>query len=306
MQARRQRQNSRGFVVLIWVLMVLAAVGGCTTGSRPAPSVPHPDTGRSGPGKAMVHRSVSDEVRFWTRALLGGATPLAVRHTRPKTAHVSPAPPRRVGALLFHDAQGSHFCTASVVDSPHHDVIATAAHCVHTGKGGHYQQDVVFAPGYQQGQTPYGVWRATATVVDQRWIASSDPNLDVAFLVLAPQGGKNIGDILGGNKLAVGQTDPMHVRVTGYPNSADTPIICAGRATATTPTQQRFACGGYASGTSGSPWIAHYSAQTHTGQLVGLIGGYQEGGNTPDVSYSPIFGTDVEQLYQQAASQPQP
>jgi hypothetical protein len=34
--------------------------------------------------------------------------------------------------------------------------------------------------------------------------------------------------------------------------------------------------------------------------VVGVIGGYQQGGDSDDVSYSPYFGPDVQQLYQQA------
>ena len=31
-----------------------------------------------------------------------------------------------------------------------------------------------------------------------------------------------------------------------------------------------------------------------------MIGGYQLGGDTDDVSYSPYFGADVQHLYRQA------
>lgn len=221
---------------------------------------------------------------------------------RPKrTAHPLAAPPRKVGALLFHNSAGNHFCTASVVDSPHHDLIVTAAHCVYT-RAGHYQQDIVFAPGYHQGQAPYGIWRPTAIILDQRWISSFDPDVDVAFLVLGPEDGKEIGDVLTGNHLAVGQPDPVRVRVTGYPNTANSPITCTARAVSHSPTQQRFACGGYATGTSGSPWVTDYDAQTHVGELVGVIGGYQQGGDTPDVSYSPRFGAAIASLYAQAVA----
>jgi hypothetical protein len=34
--------------------------------------------------------------------------------------------------------------------------------------------------------------------------------------------------------------------------------------------------------------------------VVGVIGGYQLGGDTDDVSYSPYFGDDVQHLYQLA------
>jgi hypothetical protein len=35
---------------------------------------------------------------------------------------------------------------------------------------------------------------------------------------------------------------------------------------------------------------------------VGVIGGYQQGGDTPSVSYSAYFGSGIHQLYEQAVS----
>jgi hypothetical protein len=37
-----------------------------------------------------------------------------------------------------------------------------------------------------------------------------------------------------------------------------------------------------------------------TGTIVGVIGGYQQGGDTPSVSYSPRLGRGIQQLYLQA------
>ena len=39
---------------------------------------------------------------------------------------------------------------------------------------------------------------------------------------------------------------------------------------------------------------------TRTGTIVGVIGGYQEGGDSSSVSYSAYFGSAVQKLYQQA------
>jgi hypothetical protein len=39
---------------------------------------------------------------------------------------------------------------------------------------------------------------------------------------------------------------------------------------------------------------------TRTGTIVGVIGGYEEGGDTSSVSYSAYFGSAVQKLYQQA------
>jgi hypothetical protein len=59
-------------------------------------------------------------------------------------------------------------------------------------------------------------------------------------------------------------------------------------------------CGGYTDGTSGSPWVTGFHRRTRTGTIVGVIGGYQQGGDSPAVSYSSYFGPAVQRLYQQA------
>jgi hypothetical protein len=34
--------------------------------------------------------------------------------------------------------------------------------------------------------------------------------------------------------------------------------------------------------------------------IVGVIGGYQQGGSTDSVSYSPYLGSDIQHLYEEA------
>ncbi|MBV9487089.1 MAG: signal peptide-containing protein, partial [Frankiaceae bacterium] len=58
-----------------------------------------------------------------------------------------------------------HTCTASVVRSKHRDLIVTAAHCVRKGDGSGY----TFVPGYNDGKTPYGVWRTVAAYGAAKW-----------------------------------------------------------------------------------------------------------------------------------------
>ncbi len=69
----------------------------------------------------------------------------------------------------------------------------------------------------------------------------------------------------------------------------------AGRPAAPPPPRQPIA------GTSETPSVTDVGPQTGTGTIVGVIGGYQEGGSTAAISYSPYLGEQVEQLYHQAA-----
>ena len=36
--------------------------------------------------------------------------------------------------------------------------------------------------------------------------------------------------------------------------------------------------------------------------MIGVIGGYQQGGNLPQVSYSPVLGASAAALYNQAVA----
>jgi len=215
----------------------------------------------------------------------------------------SAAPPTpSVGALFVRDGGANHFCTASVVDSPGRDLLITAAHCINSGAAGHgaYRQDIEFIPGYRDGQAPFGTWTVRQLLVAPQWVSGSDPDLDVGFVVLQPNDGRNIEDVVGASQLGADSGYRYSVRVTGYPDGDDAPVSCVNWTTRQSPTQLRFDCGGFTDGTSGGPWIADINPRTGTGTIVGVIGGYQQGGDTPAISYSSYLGDAVQGLYQEA------
>jgi V8-like Glu-specific endopeptidase len=208
----------------------------------------------------------------------------------------------RVGALFVRDASGEHFCTASVVASPGKDLLVTAAHCINGGNGGGYKSDIVFVPDYRDGATPYGIWTPQRLLVAPQWANSADPDFDVGFVILQSHDGENIQQVLGASQLGYDSGYRYLVRVTGYPGSADAPITCLNWTSQQSATQLQFNCGGYSDGTSGSPWVTRFDTRSRTGTIVGVIGGYQQGGDTPSVSYSAYFGSGIHQLYEQAIS----
>src|SRR6201996_760058 len=212
--------------------------------------------------------SVPAAAAYWNRIRLLGALPLMDNGGRiPLPGESADSRPTasgeslRVGALFVHSASGNHFWTASVVSSPGKDLLITAAHCIDGGKGGGYRPDIG---------------------------------------VIQPPAGHSIEAVPGADQLGTDQRTDYLVHVTGYPDSANAPISCVNWTSEQSSTQLRFECGGYTGGTSGSPWVAHFSTRSRTGTIVGVIGGYEEGGNTPSVSYSVRFGTAVQSLYQQA------
>ena len=206
-----------------------------------------------------------------------------------------------VGALFTRSSGqlGKHFCTASVVHSPAGDLVVTAAHCV-TGAAG----TVDFVPGYDHGSTPYGVWTVTKVYVDQAWRSSSSQDDDFAFLRVSRAGSSiPVEDETGAGRLVTG-TPAVHqmAQVIGYPNAADRPITCQNWLREPMADQLEFDCGGYTDGTSGGPFLSQVDPSTGQGQLIGVIGGYQQGGDTPQVSYSSVLGASAAALYRQAVA----
>jgi V8-like Glu-specific endopeptidase len=204
-----------------------------------------------------------------------------------------------VGALftMSKGKLGRHFCTASVIGSPHGDLVITAAHCV-TGTSG-----VVFVPGYDRGAAPYGIWTVTKVYADQSWTSSSNPDDDVAFLRVSQAGSiVPIEDVTGAEVLKTGTPARQLVEVIGYPDSGSQPIVCRNWTREPMSEQLEFDCGGYTDGTSGGPFLASVNPLTGQGTVIGVIGGYEQGGLTPQVSYSSRFGANVAALYRRAVA----
>lgn len=206
-----------------------------------------------------------------------------------------------VGALFTISSGhlGQHFCTGSVVASPAGDLVITAAHCMQGKRAG----DVDFVPEYHRSQRPFGVWTVTQVFVDRAWSSSQNPNDDFAFLVVTRSGDATpIQDLTGGEKLGTGWGAVQKVQVIGYPDSRQRPITCTSKTRAFGAHQMEFDCGGYTNGTSGGPFLANLHPATGLGTVIGVIGGYQQGGDTPSVSYSARFGTSVRALYNKAVA----
>jgi V8-like Glu-specific endopeptidase len=211
-------------------------------------------------------------------------------------------PTATTGALatvgpLYRPGDGTqHKCTASVVHSPHHNVLLTAAHCIRGTAAGY-----VIAPGYHHGTAPYGRWRVTGVYLDRDWVADRDPRRDFAFLIVAARTRAHhrtdIEDVTGANRLGEAARRGQQVTVAGYAaGDTDDATLC------TIPVYFRgafpaFDCDPFVGGTSGSPWLSH---SIQGAAVVGLIGGLHQGGCASSTSYSPPFGDRVRRVFVRA------
>jgi hypothetical protein len=273
---------------------------------------------------ALLNSSASGPVTLLAANQASASRPSHSPTAGPLARHPSPAQYAArgtdpAGALFSRDGDrlGAHFCTASVVKSRSGDLLITAAHCVwglslaHPGR-------LLFAPGYARGKFPRGLWVVTRRFTDSRWSGSQNPDDDVAFLVVRPvttadgisapvpplAPGATVRGVAGADRLRFDAPLPESIRAIGYPDGSDLPVSCSTRAVAFDPGSLRqvmFACPGFTDGTSGGPMISEFDPVKRTGAVIGVIGGYQQGGDSPSISYSSAFSGNIKALYQRAA-----
>ncbi|WP_233273411.1 trypsin-like serine peptidase [Streptomyces broussonetiae] len=243
-------------------------------------------------------------------------SPTSTGGTGPGSSYFGGLP--MVGRMYMQTSSGSYFCTASVINSPHHNIVLTAGHCLDGRAGG---GSLAFVPQWTAANPqPYGIF-PVATDSEGRSRVWIDPRYydrghvqgapwDMAFAQVGPRSdGKQVQDVVGGNNLATGRGYAFpSIRLVGYPGTATQPLTCDNNTTQYTPSDGtpgsylRIACDGFATGTSGSPFLENFDPATGTGDVVGTIGGWDTGGPTADVSYSSAYGSDVQNLYNAAVA----
>ena len=273
-----------------------------------APQGSESDVGTAVPSPAVNPTGTSTAAAANQVAALANSSPMTVSNPLTGTAFAGVP---QIGAI-FSTEDGSisgegHYCTGSVVNSPEGDIIVTAAHCVYDSSG--VYTDIAFVPGYHDGQDPYGVWIPSAVVVAPQWASNSDPNYDVAFVVVHEEGSSTkIQDVVGGDDLGLDPGYTGLTQVIGYPESTEEPVNCTNYTaefsdpSLTTP-QLQFDCANYPGGTSGGPFLQSVDSNTNLGTVVGVIGGYEAGGDSPNVSYSVYFTDWTGSLFAQAESE---
>ncbi|ADP78742.1 trypsin-like serine peptidase [Pseudofrankia inefficax] len=215
----------------------------------------------------------------------------------------------RLDGALFTTINGSDYaCSGSVVDSPGHDLVMTAGHCLHSGGlSGSFATNVIFIPGYSNGSAPYGVWHASQLTVTAGWGYQRSFDEDAGFATFRPVGGRNLQDVVGGafpiaftNGTTAGSLAGPQT-VLGYPKlppfDGATLMTCTGT---TTPDPR----GGHSlglpcpmtAGASGGAWLSGF--HNGTGTLDAVVSYAYS--SDPNTIYGTSFGPSIRQLYQHA------
>ncbi|MFI1922486.1 MULTISPECIES: serine protease [unclassified Streptomyces] len=199
------------------------------------------------------------------------------------------------GKVLFDSPEGTMVCSATVVKDPAHpgksNLVWTAGHCVHAGKGGGWYRNIAFVPSYndsgmsaaqletatKEQVAPYGVWWGDWTKTSDQWIAQGGQtggdgaSYDYAVIHVTPEEGgtgksleETVGSALPVNFNAPAVPKVSSITATGYPAAApydgqklyqcqDKP----GRfsLSSSDPTMYRIGCT-MTGGSSGGGWVA--------------------------------------------------
>lgn len=194
-------------------------------------------------------------------------------------------------------------CSGTAVNSANRSVVITAGHCVKSN--GQTHRNVVFVPGFQNGNRPFGTWVATNLFTTQQWNANEDINFDIAAFVVAPLNGRNLVDVVGGQGVAFNQQRGLQMYSFGYPAAAPFDgsrlIFCAGR-TINDPLQTNdlgLRCD-MTGGSSGGPWLLAFNERTGTG-LVNSVNSFKYNVD-PRFMFGPFFGPEAQAVYNAAQS----
>ncbi|MDQ0583900.1 trypsin-like serine peptidase [Streptomyces rishiriensis] len=221
------------------------------------------------------------------------ATPQAVdAKAVPPSYHENAA---EAGKVLFDSPEGTMVCSATVVKDPAHpgksNLVWTAGHCVHAGKGGGWYRNIAFVPSYndsglsaeeletatKEQVAPYGVWWGDWTKTSDQWIAQGGQtggdgaSYDYAVIHVTPEEGgtgksleETVGSALPVNFNAPAVPKVSSITATGYPAAApydgQTLYQCQDKPgrfslSSSDPTMYRIGCT-MTGGSSGGGWVA--------------------------------------------------
>ncbi|EYT47923.1 trypsin-like serine peptidase [Brachybacterium muris] len=205
-----------------------------------------------------------------------------------------------IGKVFFTVGGADYVCSGNSVASTNGSTVSTAGHC--TSSGGAWATNWVFAPGYDHGETPHGLWAATEIVSTDQWVSSEDINYDLAFAkVQSDTATGTLAETVGASGIAFNEERGLEYSAYGYP--AQSPFDgegmeqCHGTASDDTlgGTQSQGIDCDMTGGSSGGPWF-----------IGGDAGGYQNSVNSfgyktqANVMYGPYFGDEAKQAYQEA------
>lgn len=233
--------------------------------------------------------------------------PMAAAPPPPSTgsAYVHGGLITRTVGRLFSTIQGVDYaCSATVVSSLSRDMVVTAGHCLHSGAGGAFANNISFMPGYHDGQMPHGLWTARRIMTTPTWAGRSDFDHDVGFALFNTRDARHLQDVVGAQRIGFNLPRMMAQYAFGYPRlgayDGNRLIYCAG---SPFPDPYGTASIGLSctmtGGASGGPLLVGLGRGGPGAGWVDSVVSYAYVGRS-DMVYGTYFGRAVEILYYQS------
>ncbi len=235
-----------------------------------------------------------------------GRPQTAVRPVAPSAAGGAPAgrpravnPSPGVGKVFFRKSDGKNYvCSGSTLNNETRNLVSTAAHCIHGGKGGTDHQNWMYAPLYAAGKTPHGKFPAKYFHATRGWTEHSYNWWDFAFVNVWPVGGVRLVDKTGGNGISFNQSKSIGVTVLAYPAQApydgQQQVSCVAGLHWAAAAQVKVFCG-LTPGASGGPMFQGYDNAVRFGFTNSVVAYVWKTRN-----YGPYFDSDVLTVFNRA------
>lgn len=199
-------------------------------------------------------------------------------------------------------------CSANAVISKNKSTIMTAGHCI--TMGGKQYENIIFVPGYNNGNSPYGRWTAKWAFATPQWADDNDDVHDVATIIANPLNGQFLTEVVGGSGLEFNREpgyseDPDlpppygQFYTFGYPGNFDkgqTLTYCSGD-TSFFAEYPAISCN-MTGGASGGPWFLNFDESSGMGIQNSVNHATFLGG----AILGSYFGEDAEALYEKTQS----
>lgn len=259
----------------------------------PIPDPPAPDPARTappgargGPTGPSGSTPPASAIASAANSLAGGDQQLAAAINESAAA----------GKVFFRKPSGGDFsCSANALNSPSKQLVITAGHCVHEGRGGNFMQNWVFVPRYRNGVRPFGTFSAKQFITFTSWINNSDLSRDVGMVTTFPLNGNKLVNVVGGNGLAWNQSRAVDVTILAYPSNfggGQSQFVCQGRTSDGGGGTIKIGCN-FGPGSSGSAWLLNFNNSNG----LGLANGAMSTIDTAGVNRSSYFDTAVMNMF---------
>ncbi len=208
--------------------------------------------------------------------------------------------PSTAGKVFFTYKGKNYVCSGSAINGSTKNVVSTAGHCVHGGKGEGWHSNIAFAPAYYNGVSGYDLWNWKTAHTFKGWTDSSDFSRDQAFFTVHPRNGRSLVATVGGNGLSYNYGhNQTGVRIWGWPAEkpyhGTTPYYCDGntRKRGFWSSDMVMPCG-MTGGASGGSWL-----RTRINANLGYVYGVTSRGTTSGdkLLISTPFDNAVKDLF---------